>query len=130
MEEKFTDQYGVKYADYGKTLVRCPIEFEGEYIVPDSVTTIDAFAFRDCTGLSGIVLPEGLKKIGDMAFDGCTSLEDISLPKSLESVATSAFTRKLILSYGIHVPEELTEIRKKIDEACHYWFFNSGVFRD
>ena len=46
-------------------------------IIPNSVTSIDEYAFYYCTGLSSIVIPNSVTKIGDYAFCGCTGLTDV-----------------------------------------------------
>lgn len=42
--------------------------------LPDTLSVIDAGAFRNCSSLSDIQLPAGLTSIGSGAFAGCTSL--------------------------------------------------------
>lgn len=59
--------------------------------VPNSVTEIGAHAFQGCTGLQSLTLPSGLTKVADYAFDGCTGLTAIQLPEGVQSVGTSAF---------------------------------------
>ena len=44
--------------------------------IPDSVTSIDNYAFNGCTGLTSITIPDSVTSIGDRAFQGCTSLAD------------------------------------------------------
>ena len=46
--------------------------------IPDSVTTIDGRAFRECTNLKSITLYAGLTSIGEYAFSGCTALKSIT----------------------------------------------------
>jgi hypothetical protein len=41
--------------------------------------TIQAYAFKDCTGLTSVILSDNIKYIGDSAFEGCTSLTDLQL---------------------------------------------------
>ena len=57
----YFDQYGVEFSDDRKTLTRCPGEFEEEYIIPDSVTSMGERAFEDCTRLKEICIPKGQK---------------------------------------------------------------------
>lgn len=57
----------------------------GDVVVPDTidglpVTSIGAYAFRDCTGLTSITLPNSVTSIGDSAFERCVFLTSISLP--------------------------------------------------
>ena len=55
------------------------------------VNEIDEGAFRDCTGLTGIVLPNTIQKIGKNAFYGCTGLTSLDLPYGLNEIGASAF---------------------------------------
>ena len=48
-------------------------------VIPDSVTSIGAYAFRYCTGLTNIVIPDSVTNIGDGAFEGCIGLTSISV---------------------------------------------------
>jgi hypothetical protein len=43
-------------------------------IIPDSVTTIEEFAFRNCSALTGISIGNNRAKIGQHAFYGCNAL--------------------------------------------------------
>ena len=40
-------------------------------ILPESMETIGASAFRDCVNLKSIVIPAGVTKLGDIAFKNC-----------------------------------------------------------
>ena len=51
-----------------------------EYIeLFDSITSIGAGAFRNCTNLTELILPAYLTEIGEGAFDGCTGLEKVTV---------------------------------------------------
>lgn len=45
--------------------------------IPNSVTSIGASAFSDCTGLTSIEIPHGIVTIGNYAFSGCTGLQSV-----------------------------------------------------
>ena len=46
-----------------------------DLVIPDSVTSIDYGAFRDCSGLTSITIPDGVTSIGNYAFSGCKNLK-------------------------------------------------------
>lgn len=48
--------------------------------LPNSIQTIGAFAFEDCSNLSSINIPKSLKSIGEKAFNGCTGLKKVIIP--------------------------------------------------
>ncbi|MDL2293939.1 leucine-rich repeat protein [Ruminococcaceae bacterium OttesenSCG-928-D13] len=56
-------------------------------VIPDSVTTIDYWAFRDCSNLSSVTLPKYLTTLGSLAFGNCDKLTTIEIPKSLTSTS-------------------------------------------
>ena len=43
-------------------------------VIPDSVTTIEFFAFDGCTSLTSIIIPDSVTSIGNYVFEGCISL--------------------------------------------------------
>jgi hypothetical protein len=60
-------------------------------ILPDSVETIGAYAFQNCTSLTTIDLPARVTRIPDNAFRGCSSLESIDLPATLTRIGDLTF---------------------------------------
>ena len=63
-----------------------------ESSIPNSVETIDDYAFYGCSGLTSLVLPNSVETIGDYAFYGCLELESIGIGNSVETVGQSAFS--------------------------------------
>lgn len=61
-----------------------------EIILPDSIKTIEEYAFTSCDNLKTLVIPNGTKIIGEGAFYGCSYLEEIFLPDSLTSIGEDA----------------------------------------
>lgn len=57
--------------------------------IPNSVTSINDGVFRNCRGLTSIVIPDSVTHIGLSAFNGCTNLKQLilfpSTPPSLGS---------------------------------------------
>ncbi len=60
--------------------------------LPDSLKTIENFAFRGCRKLKTVNLGQGLKRIGDCAFFECSALTEISLPESVQLINFMAFS--------------------------------------
>lgn len=58
--------------------------------LPNSITTIEDYAFNGCKELEDIDLPESLLNIGLNAFRGC-SFSSISIPKNVKTVGYDAF---------------------------------------
>ena len=61
-------------------------------VVPEGVTYINQFAFRDATYLRNIELPSTVKYIGPMAFENCVSLESVTIPTSVKRLGALAFS--------------------------------------
>ena len=72
---------GNLYSKDGKTLIQYAIgKTATSFVIPDSVTTIDNYAFEDCDSLTSITIPGSVTTIGGSAFRGCSSLESLTIP--------------------------------------------------
>lgn len=71
-------------------LIRVP-ETRTSIVIPNTVRTIGASAFSDCTGLTSIELPVSLTSIGDRAFSGCIGLSSVDL-SNVTSIGDDAFS--------------------------------------
>ena len=61
-------------------------------VLPNSIEVIEDFAFRGCRNLTSFTFPNSLKKISGFAFYGCTRIKSIDIPNSVESIGTAAFS--------------------------------------
>jgi len=82
---------GVLFDKNLETLISCPWGKEGEYAIPDSVTSIGSDAFGWCENLTSVVISDSVTSIGNGAFYYCTSLTDITIPDSVISIGSEAF---------------------------------------
>lgn len=63
-------------------------------VLPDSITTIDDYAFSDCQYLASVTMSNNVTEIGEGAFmftEDTTALASITLPNSLTSLGKWAF---------------------------------------
>ncbi len=65
---------------------------EGDYTIPDSVTSIGDYAFEDCYGLTNVTMGNNVNSIGWDAFDDCTGLTTVVIPNSVTSIGGYAFS--------------------------------------
>ena len=75
----YIDKHGVEFSDDRKTLIKCPKDFHGEYVIPNGVTRIGKNAFRNCKGLNSITIPNSVTRIGDEAFSSCRGLTSVHI---------------------------------------------------
>ena len=59
--------------------------------IPDSVTSIGKYAFKNCVKLVNISIPDSVTVISDGAFYGCKKLISIHWSESLEQINYEAF---------------------------------------
>ncbi len=92
----------------------CRADATGVIVIPDTVngnvvTAIKSGAFKDCLGVSGVVLPETIESIGDNAFSGCSNLVSVNIPDSVVEMGNSVFYKCSNLT-DVTLSESLTEI--------------------
>ena len=61
-------------------------------IIPESVTSIEDYAFYGCSKLTTITIPASVTSIGSYTFYGCTNLTSINIPASVTSIKSGAFS--------------------------------------
>ena len=67
---------GNLYSKDGTTLIQYAIgKTATSFTIPDSVTSINGWAFYYCDSLTEIVIPDSVTSIGDNAFGGCYRLQ-------------------------------------------------------
>ena len=60
-------------------------------VIGDSVTSIGDYAFSNCNGLTSVVIGAKVISIGEYAFYNCDSLTSVVIPDSVISIGCSAF---------------------------------------
>ncbi len=87
-----SDKYGVLFNKNKTELIQYPIgNTRTSYSIPDSVTSIGSYAFKDCVSLTSVIIGNGVTSISEGAFDDCDSLTSITIPDSVTSIGSYAF---------------------------------------
>ena len=106
MDYKSVD--GILFSEDEKTLVIYPQNKAGkEYDIPDTVTTIDRYAFDECANLDYLIIPDTVKNIGDNAFRG-SMMDRIVLGNGIKMIPTYCFDSSNVNS--IVIPDSVEEI--------------------
>lgn len=85
-------------------------------VLQNGLTTISAYAFRNCTQLAEINIPGSVASISYNVFYGCTSLEEIVLPSSLTSIGSNTFENSGLKR--IVLPDTLTSLPAALFKGC------------
>ena len=59
--------------------------------IPNGVTTIGSYAFKDCLALTNVSMPNSVASIGANSFANCPALTNITIPNSVTKIEEKAF---------------------------------------
>ena len=114
-----TSEYGAKIREIGsendfkEVIERTAVNPK----LPNNLTKIGEYAFRDCTNLALTELPAGVTSIGGNAFSRCSNLALTELPAGVTSIGGNAFSycSKLKLT---EIPASVTSIGSQSFMRC------------
>ncbi len=87
------------------------------FTIPNNVTSIESYAFYNCTSLNSVTIPNSVTTIGNYAFHGCTSLSSITIPNSVTTINHGIFYNCTGLT-SITIPNNVTTIQKAAFYNC------------
>ncbi len=63
-----------------------------EFIIPDTVKTINELCFSECTLLKSIAISDSVTDIETLAFFKCYNLQELNIPDSVINIGSDAFS--------------------------------------
>ena len=97
-----------------------------EYTIPDSVTTIGDFAFRNCSSLTSVTIGNSVTTIEDGAFDECSSLTSVYCKATTPPAGGYNMFNKNASGRKIYVPMESVEAYKSASGWSSYSYYIEG----
>ena len=95
----------------------CKFMYNDSITLPETVKTIGASAFTNCSRLQNINIPEGVASIGASAFAGCKKLKQLVLPSGLQEIPEQLCNLCEALD-SVKLPAGLTIIPQKAFTGC------------
>ncbi len=81
--KNYTTIDGVLYSTGYTKLISYPSGKQGEFKIPNSVTSIGGSAFSGCDGLTSVIIPNSVTSVGEYAFYNCNGLRKSAYPSSV-----------------------------------------------
>ena len=88
-----------------------------EFTIPNSVTSIEDYAFYTCSGLKSVVIPNSVNGIGIYAFSLCDGLTSVTIPNNVTTIGEDTFWGCTSLT-SINIPDSVTSIRGGAVSSC------------
>lgn len=88
-----------------------------DIVLRDNTTVIADGAFKNCLGLTALVLPTSLISIGESAFESCSYLWSLTISSGVEVISANAFAFCSGL-LCVELPATVTEIRNRAFASC------------
>ena len=109
--DNFVLENGVVYSkDMTKVYFALPKADLSDYVCPDTVQKIGAFAFCRHEELKSFTIPDGVARLESAAFLGCKSLKELKLPDSVVYIGPLAVSESGIQK--IYIPKQTATIDK------------------
>ena len=117
----WTDEYGVKYSEDRKKLLKAPENLRNYSVINGTKVICDKAFFYlggPTSDLQSIVIANSVKAIGDYCFGNCTELSSIKIYHGIETIGTGAFYGCYSLT-RVDLPDSITEISDEVFSGCN-----------
>lgn len=129
----FVFEDGILYTAKKDRIISCATN-KRTVTIPNTVKSIDGYAFWECSNLKKIIIPDSVTSIGQAAFYGCSALNEIILSNSLTSIEESCFCgcsalKKITIPRSVIEIKENPFVRCKCDIVCEspHYVFEDGI---
>ena len=85
--------------------------------ISENVTSIGKKSFSDCTNLTSVEIPNSITTIGDYVFANCTDITSIDIPNSITSIGNFAFSNCTGMT-SINLPDSIVSIGDSAFSNC------------
>ena len=122
LEARFALVEGLNDFRFTSTATTCEItgiknENATDIVIPDCVTSIGKYAFKDCTSLTSVNIGNNVTLIGWEAFHGCDSLTSVVIGNSVTSIGDDAFWNCTSLT-SVTITDSVTSIGDYAFYSC------------
>ncbi|MBO7502391.1 MAG: leucine-rich repeat protein, partial [Paludibacteraceae bacterium] len=115
----YCSENGVLFNKDKTTLIQYPGGKQGEYTIPNSVTSIGNLAFSMCSLLTSVEIPNSVVEIVDYAFQSCSGLTSVNIGNGVTSIGKYAFYYcSNLASVTIHATTQPTLGSKAFDKTA------------
>ena len=96
------------------------VNFTGDLVIPESVTSLGAYAFCGCDNFDGtLTLPNSLETINNYTFSGCSGFTgELIIPESVTSIGNLAFNSCRSFTGTLVIPENIVTIGSNAFSSC------------
>lgn len=100
---------------YAKHLFLNENEVQGNLTLPNTISTINDYAFSNCESLTSVIVPQSVTHLS--GFNGCSNLTVVNIPGSVKTIGVGAFTYCSGLT-SITIPNSVTSIGRSAFQGC------------
>lgn len=110
---------GALYSRDGSELIQVFAGRLGDtFNIPESVSSIERYAFWGCDDLEYVGLSSHLSEIPEYSFSNCSNLKEVSVPYSIRKIGAKAFEDCVSMEY-ISLPVSVTNIHQTAFDGCY-----------